>query len=261
MVSIPAGTFKMGAAAFDSEKQADEKPLHEVAIKGFALGKYEVTREQFAAFIAATHYNVSTGCFVFDGRQWQEQADANWETPGYAQQNTHPAVCISNEDALAYADWLSQKTGQRYRLPTEAEWEYAARAGSQQLRYWGDDAAAACDYANIGDLTTAVHLGLDKPLYHACIDTYAYPAPVGQFHANAFGLFDMLGNVWEWTCSAYSKKGYNGNEKSCATKANTRVFRGGSWITSPPYVRSANRSWDEPALRNIDLGFRLALDL
>ena len=161
--------------------------------------------------------------------------------------------------AVAYADWLSDKTGETYRLPTEAEWEYAARAGTDTARYWGADADEACRYGNVAD-QTAKRRWSDWTI-HNCDDGYATTAPVGRFQANEWALYDMLGNVWEWTCSAYAED-YDGSETRCQTSGGARrVYRGGSWYSVPRSLRAANRYRNSPASRYFRLGFRLARTL
>ncbi|MDS4058647.1 MAG: formylglycine-generating enzyme family protein, partial [Candidatus Contendobacter sp.] len=160
-----------------------------------------------------------------------------------------------------YTAWLSRETGQRYRLPTEVEWEYAARAGTTTARYWGDDPDQACSYANVADQTQGPE-GNSWMQKHECNDGYWYSAPVVRFRANDWRLNDMLGNVWEWTCSAYDKD-YGGAEKECTNKrtSDPRSVRGGSWGSRPAWVRSAYRGWDAPTFRSSNRGFRLARSL
>ncbi|MEK8021472.1 MAG: SUMF1/EgtB/PvdO family nonheme iron enzyme, partial [Candidatus Parabeggiatoa sp.] len=150
-----------------------------------------------------------------------------------------------------------------YRLPTEAEWEYAARAGTETSRYWGNDADDACRYANVADKTAQEKYSNWR--IHNCTDGYVYTAPVASFEANPFGLFDMLGNVWEWTCSEYEKK-YSGKEQYCLNKSkandeNLFVFRGGSWGFDAGLMRSADRGWRQRANRFGSVGARLARKL
>ncbi len=255
MVAIPAGEFYMGSYSTDSDSQEDEKPRHSVYIQAFKLGRHEVTRQQFAKFVDDTGYRAGSSCYTLVNKNWAEHSGYNWQNPGFSQANNHPAVCINVDDASAYIAWLNRKSNQRYRLPTEAEWEYAARARSTTIRYWGNNADDACRYANVADETVASQIDSSWIIHH-CSDGYAYTAPVGSFLANDFSLYDMLGNVWEWTCSAY-----NGNEKICNNDANSRrVFRGGSWGDAPALVRSATRSWNSPSHRYYTLGFRLAQD-
>ena len=198
------------------------------------------------------------GCWTYESGGWEERSGRSWRTPGYGQEDTHPVVCVSHEEAEAYAKWLSEKTGARYRLPTEAEWEYAARGGTETSRHWGDDPSGACEYANVADLTAKEKYS-DWTI-HACRDGYAHTSPVGAYRSNGYGLHDMLGNVWEWTCSEYDE-GYGGAEQRCASgSAGRRVLRGGSWVNFPGRVRSADRYGGDTGDRNGDLGFRLVQD-
>ena len=266
MVSLPAGSFWMGSEPAEAGRSGDEGPRHQAKIPTpFAIGRYEVTVSQFRRFVESTGYRTDAeldgGCFYFaDG--WKPAPGKDWRAPpGFDQEKNHPVVCVSFNDAVAYARWLTQQTGQVYRLPTEAEWEYAARAGSETSRPWGDDPDDACAGANVADQALqASHPG-DWPA-HGCSDGYAYTAPVGTFVANDFGLHDVIGNVWEWTCSGYSDH-YGGVEEQCevAIQSVPRVFRGGSWYNFPDWARSATRSAFAPGFRAAILGFRVARDL
>jgi formylglycine-generating enzyme required for sulfatase activity len=166
----------------------------------------------------------------------------SWESPGYQVTDTYPVACISWNDAKAYAEWLTAKTGHRYRLPTEMEWEYAARAGTLTSRYWGDDPKAGCKLANTAE----------------CVDDHVYSSPAGVYPPNPFGLRDIMGNLAEWTCSDYGK-GYSGAEARCSESAerSPRVFRGGSWLDAPELVRSAARDGAPANLGLSTVGFRL----
>ncbi len=240
-VWVRAGCFTMGSPETEKDRSANEAP-HQVCPPGFWLGKYEVTNAQYQRF------------------------DGDHDSGGYESHGLNgsdqPVVRVSWQDAVAYADWLSGKTGLRFRLPTEAEWEYAARAGQTHSRYWGDDPDQACRYANIYD-ETARRVKPFNWANYPCEDGQAVAAPVGRYAANAFGLYDMLGNVAEWTCSEYDSA-YSGGETRCADRnaatGSRRVQRGGSWSAYPGLVRFAYRFSVVPEFRNFDLGFRLALE-
>lgn len=240
LVVIPEGNFVMGSPVEEKGRFSDEHS-HSVRIaKSFALGKYEVMFEEYDRFAEAT------------GRKKPD--DKGWG------RGRRPVINVDWNDAVAYTEWLSAQTKQRYRLPTEAEWEYATRAGTQTARYWGEDPNQGCDYANGADL-------VGKRLFTGwnimnCRDGYLYTAPVGSFKPNPFGLYDMLGNVLEWTCSAYDE-GYNGAEQHCAPKERVLHFvsRGGSWSDEPRSLRSADRHKGTPEFLEYFVGFRLAREL
>ncbi|MCP4701277.1 MAG: formylglycine-generating enzyme family protein [Gammaproteobacteria bacterium] len=222
MIVIPAGNFMMGSAG--PEASDAEKKVHQVKVVRFALARYEVTFDKYDRFCETT------------GRE--KPHDAGWG------RGKRPVINVSWYDALAYTQWLSEQTGQTYRLPTEAEWEYAARAGTDTNYWWGD------------------HIGRNKANCNGCGSRWdgKKTAPTGSFPANPFGLHDMLGNVWEWTCSEWADS-YNGKELACNNhikNACARVIRGGSWGNEPRYVRSAVRYFGEPDNRSDFLGFRLA---
>jgi|HubBroStandDraft_1064217.scaffolds.fasta_scaffold00245_15 sulfatase modifying factor 1 len=268
MAVIPAGHFSMGSNAAETTREkvpdqwgAWERPQHKVTLRSFLLAKHTVTRGEFAEFAAVTGYSPS-GSYVWTGSKYEFSATANWQSPGFEQTDRHPVVCVSHDDAEAYIRWYSQKMGRAYRLPSEAEWEYAARAGTTTARYWGDSSTAQCDYANGADLTAK-----DKfPGWTVaeCRDGWVYTAPVGSFRPNAWGLYDMLGNVWEWTADCWNES-YAGapSDGSAWTTGNCggRVVRGGAWSGIPWLLRSALRSWVASGNRYVDSGFRLARTL
>jgi len=217
MVNIPAGSFMMGSANGDN----DEKPVHEVKISVFAMSKYEVTFEEYDVFAKAV------------GRDLPN--DQGWG------RGKRPVINVTWHDAVAYTEWLSQKTGKAYRLPTEAEWEYAARAGTTIDYWWGNN------------------IGHNNANCDGCGSQWdsQQTAPVGSFKANPFGLYDTAGNVWEWTCSRYTST-YEGNELTCdMASREARVLRGGSWNNDPNRVRSAYRSRSFPTDRYFNGGFRV----
>ena len=260
MVMLPTGRFIMGSPAREAGRKSHEGPQFQVTMgRPLAMGKHEITRDQFAEFVFETSHNYGVGCTVYEGRKRTFDQARTWQDPGYRQDGDHPAVCISWEDAQAYTVWLSRKTGGNYRLPTEAEWEYAARAGTTTSRFWGDDPAQACAHANVYD--RAAEKTREAP-YDAfpCDDGFAEAAPVGRFAANAFGLHDMVGNVREWTqdCWYSTLKGAPSDgtvrdENNCKE----RVRRGGTWQHPVSYARSANRGKTGPANRVFLIGFRV----
>ncbi len=273
MVAVPVGSFMMGSTSEETDREgappenvSDERPRHSVSVNSFSLGVAEVTRDQFDAFVRATGHQAGGPCWIYDPAQgkWIESGVNDWRDPGFAQDGNHPAVCVNWDDAKAYATWLSQQTGKAYRLATEAEWEYAARAGTTTSRYWGDSRSGpACLNANVTDQTRAAAHNLvdSEDNIFQCTDGHVFTAPVGRFQANAFGLHDMIGNAWEWTEDCYHDS-YNGaptNGSAWLTgDCSFRVARGGSWHALPGDVRSADRDWGAASSRYNLLGFRVA---
>lgn len=261
MVVIPAGAFVMGSPKSEAYSGDTERPTHPVTLgRPFALAKTEVTRGQFAAFARETVHPVGDTCKGYDQKgEWVERT-GNWQNPGYSQDDSHPVVCVNWDDAQAYVKWLSRKTGKQYRLPSEAEWEFAARAGTTTPWYWGSNGERACDFANIADNAARSQMPF-LSWAEKCSDGHAHTAPVGQFRPNAFGLFDMAGNVWEWVEDCYTD-GYGGAPSNgsawVATQCQARVLRGGSWSFNPEGARSAKRIRSTPVERVGDIGFRPA---
>ena len=180
-------------------------------------------------------------------------------SPFFEQDDTYPAVCISWYDSQAYTQWLSKVTGKRYRLPSEAEWEYAVRAGSKTKYHFGDDEARLCDYANHADTST------DDGRNELCSDGFGdKTAPVGSFKPNVFGLYDMHGNAWEWVQDCWHDD-YNGAPTDGSAweseNCNARVRRGGSWFYGTLNLTSTNRDSVVPFGRTADIGFRVVQDL
>ena len=277
LVVLSSGSFMMGASDSEANREPDEGPQREVQIAAFAMGSSEITVAQFRQFVESSGYltdaesnsNVSTmagpeaGCFTFQsGAAFGWTAGSSWQKPGFAPGDSHPAVCISWNDAQAYADWLSSQTGNSYRLPSEAEHEYALRAGGNSRYAWGNDADAACTYANVLD-QSAMQTFPGAPTV-SCNDAYIYTSPVRTFKANAFGLYDMAGNAWEWTADC-SKPNYQGAPTDARAwtggDCGNRVLRGAGWNGKPLNLRAANRLRDSRALRAADTGFRVARDL
>ena len=259
MVVLPSGTFRMGS----TEGQVDERPVRDVRVRMFALGRREVTREEFGVFAAATGY-AGDGCGVIndDGSlDWDDRA--SWRNPDFPQGDRQPVVCVSWESAEAYARWLSVETAERYRLPSEAEWEYGARAGTVTTRYWDSRFGSMCEHANGSDRTLIQKWGgWPLPVVN-CIDGAPHTWVGGSYEPNAFGLYDMLGNVWEWTADclheSYSGAPEDGSSWTRGGDCQRRVLRGGSWETPLMGIRVANRYWHDNRASNTT-GFRVARD-
>jgi formylglycine-generating enzyme required for sulfatase activity len=265
LIKIPAGSFQMGSPASEHDRLQVEGPVHTVAVHSFLLSKYLVTRAEFSSFVEAAAYKMGgsdcVGQEFKSGEGANNRYDGNWRHPGFLQSDRDPVVCISWNDAQAYVEWLSLKTRHHYRLMTEAEYEYAARAGSATARYWGEIPDQACDYANVADVSFR---GTSATTVHNCDDHSEYTAPVGSYKPNGFDLYDMLGNVWEWIQDCYHDN-YNGApiDGSAWTSGDCqkRVMRGGSWNSPPTFVRVSARPGDGvPAVRSNIIGFRLARD-
>lgn len=241
MVALPAGTFTMGSPENEEGRDGDEGPQHEVRITAFAIGKAEVTRGDYAAFVAAAKSPMQDkGCYSWLGNEWKLDPDRHWRSPGFPQTDRDPAVCVSWNDATAYIQWLSQKTGKAYRLPTESEWEYAARAGTK-TRY------------SIGDTITEKDANFGGRL--------GKTVAVGSYPANPWGLLDAHGNVSEWVEDCYhdSYRGAPADGRAWVEVSCTlREVRGGSWYGIPRFLRSASRDRGQPGGRGNYLGFRVA---
>jgi formylglycine-generating enzyme required for sulfatase activity len=250
MIVVPAGSFVMGSPPSekeDSQHNVTVKPFggalgglapktgeeqHNVTVaKPFAVSKFELTFDEWDTCVA-------------NGDCTWHPSDSGW---GRGQQ---PVINVSWDDAQQYVAWLAKVTGKAYRLLSEAEYEYAARAGTQTTYPWGDD------------------IGKNNANCAGCGSQWdnRQTAPVGSFSANKFGLYDMVGNVWEWVEDCYHAD-YNGapQDGSARTEAadcSRRVVRGGGWYITPDYLRSAHRDWDQPALgRRFDMGFRVGRTL
>lgn len=232
-----------------------------MAIPPFGLGKHEVTRAQFARFVDESGHSTGGGCYVWGGSMYAQDGSRDWRNPGFPQTGDHPVVCVNWHDARVYAEWLSRKTGKSYRLPTGPEWEYAARAGTQSPRPWGDDARGACSHANVADASAKRGVpGTANWTFHECDDNNAYTATVGSYRPNAFGLYDMLGNAWEWTEDCWNDDlahAVTDGRDRPGGACEQRVLRGGSWVDSPLFVRYDFRFGIGPEDRDFYIGFRV----
>ena len=237
-VLVPGGCFEMGSPWDEDGRNSIEGPVHHVCVDGFWLGRYEVTNEQY--------------------RKFRGDHDSGLYMGNSLNGDDLPVVNVTWDDAKTFAQWLSGKGNGTFRLPTEAEWEYACRAGTQSSRYWGNDADAACDHANVAD-RTAKRQWPDWTI-HNCDDGYGAASPVGSFRPNDFGLYDMLGNVWEWCEDCYVENAYTkhaSNNPLVASGGQRRLFRGGSWVSEPKGVRCAVRNSHPNNKTTGNLGFRL----
>lgn len=274
MVVVPAGEFLMGSSPRDEESLSNEHPQHLVQMQPFALGRHEITRGEYAQFVAATNHQSVADCYTPSGL-WRARS-FSWRDPGFEQRDNHPVVCISWLDAKSYVQWLSAETGRTYRLPSEAEWEYAVRAGTVTPWYWGDSewaywdrpSSTPCGNANIFDTTYGAERFLPgDPENEAvgCSDDAVWTAPVGSYMPNAFGVYDMIGNVVEWVedCRHLDYVGAprDGTAWTQDGECNRRVIRGGSWHSVERDLRSSTRYASDLDTRSADYGFRVARPL
>lgn len=290
-VRVPAGEFLMGseetpdalAAAYPGlerrrfEGLTDEAPVHRVRItQAFEMSRHEITVGQFRAFLQRSGhvpesvadgtggygynpaYDPATSARgdAFEGRQPRY----GWQNPGFAQGDDHPVVNVTWNDAVALARWLSAQEGRAYRLPTEAEWEYACRAGGQRRYQHGDDPAGLLRVGNTFDADAAAHWPAWRDRALPGRDGHAFTAPVGSYAPNAFGLHDMHGNVWEWVSDWHGDDYYAhspADDPTGPADGAVKVRRGGSWHTWPLYARCAFRNWNTPQTRYTLVGIRL----
>ena len=259
LVVVPPGVFEMGSPA--DVGADDEAARHRVVIpESIAIGIYEVKRGEFLKFLDATDRLAGGSCWQYDGVARKEGRGP--VDPGFAQGEDEPIVCASWTDAQAYVEWLSQETNQRYRLLSEAEWEYAARGGTDTARYWDDAGSGACDNANGADNSLKSRYGDWFDLTAACDDGSAHTSEAGRYGANEFGLHDMLGNAREWVEDCwhpnYDGAPEDGGAWTEGGNCGLRVLRGGSWLDGPGGVRSSTRDKSTPDVRFNANGFRIA---
>ncbi len=259
LVKVPAGQFVMGSTPGAPVLPA-QTPAHSVTIRSFAIGEDAVTQAQFSAFVTAANYQTDAerlgGCFGLEGQDWEFKARHTWRNPGFAQSDNHPVVCVTWNDANAYLQWLSATTGQKYRLPSEAEREYATRAGSSSAYWWGD--SITMEQANFRDETYGSPDSGKRPWRKATV-------AVRQFAANPFGLYNVHGNVWEWVQDCqhnhYNGAPLDGSAWTSGCVSKRRGARGGDWTSPADGLRAEHRAWFEPDLPSYAGGFRVARDL
>lgn len=263
LVRVPAGTFQMGSPPTEAFRGEDEGPVREVTIeRPFYVGAYEITIGEYGVFLRESGHEQAKGCLVFDGVRLSVVAERHWREPGYPVSDDHPVTCVSWHDAQAYTEWLSNRTGARYRLPSEAEWEYAARAGSSAAYSFPGGEDGACEFANVSDASAK----REVPAWNAvdCDDGVGFgTSAVGRYRANAFGLRDTVGNVWEWVLDCYhghyGGAPSDGSARGDAGDCGRALDRGGGFSNVfPGHLRSANRSQaPSPDVRVYSLGFRV----
>jgi formylglycine-generating enzyme required for sulfatase activity/regulator of replication initiation timing len=261
MKYIPAGDFQRGS----DEGYNDEKPVMQVNINAFQMMETEVTLALFEQFVDDTGFD-SKGCRHWT-TEWVLDEQRDWQNPGYEQSGLDPVTCVSWDAVVSeFIPWVNEKTGETFRLPSEAEWEYAARAENLGVYHFGDDESYLCEYANGADeeFRSAAYERSGRNVAE-CNDGYAErTAPVKSFEANSFGLYDMYGNAWEWIQDCYNKSYETAPVDGSAFEfegCKYRVLRGGSWDTKPNRLRSANRNGAWPLGQSNVGGFRLAKDL
>ena len=234
----------MGSPESEEGRYDNEGPEHRVEIgEALAVGAYEVTRDEYGAFVEGTGHAGGTSCWVYTGGEWKEREGAGWRNPGYSQTGRDPVACVNWEDAQKYVEWLRGKTGEWYRLLSEAEWEYAAQAGSGTRYSFGDEITE-------NDANYGLKIGKTQP--------------VGSYEKNEFGLYDMQGNVGEWVqdCWHDNYRGAPTDGKVWKSgDCSRRVLRGGSWINIPRGLRSAFRLRNDTGSRDLNFGFRVARTL
>ena len=274
LVVIPAGgTFVMGAEKAEGlawgmpELMASqEAPVATITIaRSYAIGRTEVTRAQFAEFVEETGFKTMEGCSHLTAEGWSTQPELSWRDDSIGGSDDHPVPCLRRAEMLAYMDWLSVRTGHAYRLPSEAEWEYAARANSKFPAFWGEDWTRACAFQNGADQAfVKVAPNIPYGQFADCDDGYAFTSPVASFEPNAFGLYDVAGNVSEWTADCYAtghadapRDGTRYDMRPCGAW----VAKGGSWAGFPGLLRVATRLPIRAASAGSGFGFRVARDV
>ncbi len=272
---VPPGAFTLGTPPDAREvdpRTGESRPLFVTLGRPYYVSAREITFGEFRRFVEATGYSPPAGCRVWLGGQWVFDGERSWRDPGFAQPpaDDEPVVCVSWEDARAYAQWLAQRSGRGYRLPSETEWEYVARGGTSFARFWGADdshegtvISLACDFANVYDASAVDAHRFPFP-HASCSDGHATVAPVGRRKPNAFGAYDVIGNVREWLADCYTAsyegRPADGRAWTWQGGCEQRVVRGGSWASRPAVARAAARDVEAASHRQSDLGFRVARD-
>jgi formylglycine-generating enzyme required for sulfatase activity len=260
---IAAGEFRMGSLPTDKGHFDDEEPARRrIFTKPFYMGVHHVTRGQFAAFVRQADYKTEAEregwALVWNGA-WRKVEGASWRKCGFDQDDDHPAVCVSWNDAVEFCNWLGRTSGRTVRLPTEAQWEYACRAGTETTYPWGQRPEDGNGWCNGADRSAAKKFqGLTIFEWY---DGYVFTSPSGKFKANECGLYDMTGNAWQWCSDWYeAHKPRDAKDQTGPASGTYRVTRGGSWNSGPDYCRPAARRQESPATRTNMVGFRVVVE-
>lgn len=256
-ISLPAALVAAAATVAAAQtpvpdgafRDCPDCPVMTELPNGSAMGVYPVTRDEFAVFADETGVEGITECFVWTGTKWRRRPETGWAQPGFEQAGDHPAVCMSWLEATSYTDWLSERTGRSYRLPTIEESRDAATGGAETAYWWGDDFARVCEFANAADQAFRATYPEDTRPTLDCLDGFAHTNPVTAFPPNGYGLHDTLGNVWEWTNSCL--------QGDCSNA----IFRGAAWATPFEKHFQTEGQWaDRILLKNSGIGFRVMRD-
>jgi formylglycine-generating enzyme required for sulfatase activity len=264
MVLVKETEFVRGDVFGDGNP--NEKPAHRVRVASFLIGQYEVTNREYLTFVKATGANMPEWMNPASKYHYQTGTDRFYQRLGPALYSLdHPVVGVSWQDAVKYCEWLSQKGPLKYRLPTEAEWELAARGGNNAIKYsWGNSTPLLVLGGNVGD-EALKKVFPDWPIiWRDYNDAYPYTAPVGKFGANAWRVYDMTGNVWEWCSDWFDEKYYQKQEwdrPAGPLQGSEKAIRGGSWGDTPAKLRLSYRRSAPPTFRSNNLGFRVAASL
>ena len=256
MIVVPSGTFLMGTPETEPQREADEGPQVEVTFGyNFAVSRFEITKAEYAKFAEETGFTSGNSCYIIEGAEWAEKEGHDWTDIGFKQSGNEPVGCINWFEAEAYTKWLSEKTDKPYRLLSEAEWEYAARAGTTTI-------------FSFGDQVTPTHANYNAAKSYNGAPTGPYWAktlPVGSYAPNAFGLYDMHGNMFEWVADCWQENlagsPADGSVWNDGADCEKRSWRGGGWFNDPQSLRSGLRDSGAPTVKSNDIGFRVALSL
>jgi len=266
-VRIPAGEFLAGSPDTEAGRSANETAHRVTLTRPYWLGVTHVTVGQFADFVKSCAYRTAaekqgwaTGAWDVAGEKWSRIEGGSWKSPGFRQDASHPVVCVTWHDASAFCAWLSEKEGRNYRLPTEAEWEYAARAGTGTAYSWGGESKDGAGWLNGADRTSEDLFTL-FPAF-PCSDGFVHTSPAATFRPNAWGIYDMLGNALQWCGDWFGEYPSAAVENPLGpSDGKERVLRGGAFVYGPRHCRNAFRGRNSPDFQNFYVGFRVLCEV